>query len=200
MSPLAAVQAGALIGSARSWLRVGTLTLGVLLVLPLLAAAALVAALVPPDGALAWQMPVVAPISQGFGCTAFEREPPSAACPRQTPFFHAGVDLAAPSGTPVRAVGSGVARIPPEPAPGFGYGKHVLLQHGPGLSSRYAHLSAILVAPDAPVTPGQVIGLVGSTGNSSGPHLHFEVLVLGRAVDPLAWLQQRAEGGDALRS
>jgi murein DD-endopeptidase MepM/ murein hydrolase activator NlpD len=165
--------------------------------LPLLAAAGLGAALVPPEQAPAWQMPVVAPVSQGFGCTAFEREPPSGACPPQAPFFHSGVDLAAPSGTPVQAVGRGVARIPPEPDPGSGYGKHVLVEHGPGLSSRYAHLSAILVARGAPVAAGQVIGLVGSTGNSTGPHLHFEIHVLGKAVDPVPWLQRYTEGGDA---
>ncbi len=197
MNPHIGVLAGAQLWSVRSWLRPAAVALGGLLLLPLLAAASLAGALLPRDAQRAWRMPVEASVSQGFGCTAFDREPRGPGCPPQAPFFHAGVDLAAPIGTPVRVVEAGVAHIPPDLGPYVGYGKQVLVEHQAGLSSRYAHLSAILVAPGAAVQAGQVIGLVGSTGSSTGPHLHFEIQVLGRAVDPLAWLQRRAEGGDA---
>lgn len=95
--------------------------------------------------------------------------------------FHAGIDLAAPTGTPVKATGSGqVARA------GWagGYGILVSINHGGAVETRYAHLSAIAVRPGDIVKAGQVIGYVGSTGRSTGPHLHYETRVAGQPTNP----------------
>lgn len=95
---------------------------------------------------------------------------------------HAGVDLAAPIGSPVSASMDGrVARA----AWASGYGLLVTLEHAGGVETRYAHLSSIGVAPGQWVHRGEVIGLVGSTGHSTGPHLHYEVRQAGRAINPL---------------
>lgn len=96
--------------------------------------------------------------------------------------FHGGIDLAAPVGTPVRAARSGVVTL----AGWSGsYGYAVYLDHGDGTETRYAHLSAVLVEVGAVLRQGDTLGLVGSTGASTGPHLHFELRRAGRAVDPL---------------
>ena len=96
--------------------------------------------------------------------------------------MHAGVDLAAPTGTPVQATADGVVT-----SAGWrgGYGILVSLGHGGGVQTRYAHLSAIAVRPGTSVRAGDVIGYVGSTGNSTGPHLHYELRVNGQAVNPM---------------
>ena len=96
---------------------------------------------------------------------------------------HAGIDLAAPLGSPVAASMDGrVARADWV----AGYGLLVTLEHGGGLETRYAHLSRIGVVPGQVVHKGDVLGLVGSTGHSTGPHLHYEVRRNGEAVNPLA--------------
>lgn len=95
---------------------------------------------------------------------------------------HSGVDLAAATGTPVTA-----------PSPGVvvaaqwwgGYGLFVAIDHGKGMQTRYGHLSAVAVAPGQQVKMGQVLGYVGSTGNSTGPHLHYEMRLNGQPLDPL---------------
>ncbi|MEJ2287243.1 MAG: M23 family metallopeptidase, partial [Deinococcales bacterium] len=99
--------------------------------------------------------------------------------------YHAGVDLAAPMGTPVHAARDGVVV-----KAGWGgtYGNVVFLDHGDGTQTRYAHLSRIDVRVGEGVRQGDVLGLVGSTGASTGPHVHFELRFDGRAVDPLAYL------------
>ena len=99
--------------------------------------------------------------------------------------FHSGVDFAAPTGTPVRAAAGG--RVQAVGALG-GYGNRVEVDHGNGLATRYAHLSRIFVKEGQVVTPGQALGAVGSTGRSTGPHLHFEVLRDGQFVDPQRFL------------
>jgi murein DD-endopeptidase MepM/ murein hydrolase activator NlpD len=73
------------------------------------------------------------------------------------------------------------------------YGYAVALDHGDGSETRYAHLSAVLVAAGAVVRQGDVIGLVGSTGASTGPHLHFELRFGAQAVDPLGYLEEGRE-------
>lgn len=102
-----------------------------------------------------------------------------------SPDYHEGVDVSAPAGTPVRAMRPGtVAR-----AGRFrGLGLAVYLDHGNGLVTIYGHLSGISVEAGERVEHRQVIGAVGQTGNATSPHLHFEVLRNGRAVDPVPLL------------
>lgn len=100
--------------------------------------------------------------------------------------FHTGIDLAAPYGTPIAAAKSGQVEVAGWSA--LGYGFHVTLDHGGGVETLYAHLSRIAVRPGEWVEAGQVIGYVGSTGWSTGPHLHFEVRVGGVPQNPLAYL------------
>jgi murein DD-endopeptidase MepM/ murein hydrolase activator NlpD len=97
------------------------------------------------------------------------------------PEFHSGIDLAAAPGTPVMATAGGVVRFAGTAA---GYGESVLLDHGAGVESRYGHLQRVSVRGGQRVERGQLIGLSGNTGRSSGPHLHYEVIVDGRTVDP----------------
>jgi len=99
--------------------------------------------------------------------------------------MHEGIDIAASSGTPVRAAAAGTVIHA-----GWlgGYGNLVVVDHGNGLATAYAHASVILVGVGQQVSQGETVSLVGSTGNSSGPHLHFEVRVSGVAVDPLLYL------------
>jgi murein DD-endopeptidase MepM/ murein hydrolase activator NlpD len=96
--------------------------------------------------------------------------------------FHSGVDLKAAEGDPVGATGAG--RVVFSGRNG-GYGNSVVIEHANGVRTRYAHLSALLVAVGDQVSEGQPIGLAGHTGRATGPHVHYEVLEHGRAVDPL---------------
>lgn len=110
---------------------------------------------------------------------------------RTDPFFgrpalHSGVDLREDYGAPVRATAAGVVTVA---GPQGGYGNLVEVDHGGGLTTRYGHLSAINVAPGQRLTPGAVVGRVGSTGRSTGPHLHYEVRIGGEAVDPSRFLK-----------
>jgi murein DD-endopeptidase MepM/ murein hydrolase activator NlpD len=116
-------------------------------------------------------------ISSGFGV-------------RMDPFtgeqgVHKGVDFAAPAGTDVLAVAAGVVTWA---GPREGYGNLVELEHGKGYSTRYAHNSVILVKVGDEVQRGQAIAQVGSTGRSTGPHVHFEVLHGGVQIDPMAFV------------
>jgi len=104
--------------------------------------------------------------------------------------LHAGVDFAAPAGTPVRAVGAG--RVVSAGWSYPGYGMSVVISHGGGYLTHYAHLSAVSVRTGQSVTPGRQVGREGSTGDSTGPHLHFEVhRGLWNRVEPTAWLRAR---------
>lgn len=98
---------------------------------------------------------------------------------------HAGIDFAVPVGTPVRATGAGVVV---EAGDYFFNGNSVYIDHGQGLVTLYCHLERIEVLPGEPVAAGQRIGLSGNTGRSSGPHLHWTVLLNGAAVDPRLFL------------
>jgi murein DD-endopeptidase MepM/ murein hydrolase activator NlpD len=125
-----------------------------------------------------------ATLTQPFGCTSLEIEPWSSACPSH--HFHSGVDLAAPLDTPIYAATGGVVSIHRERG---GYGLYILVVRDSQVSTLYGHLDWPLVQPGDVVAAGQAIALMGSTGNSTGPHLHFELRIAGVPVDPLPLLE-----------
>src|SRR6516164_9682968 len=110
-----------------------------------------------------------------------------------TPALHTGLDLHGETGDPVRATADGTVT-----AAGWsgGYGRVVDVDHGNGLSTRYGHLSSIAVRVGQSIKTGQIIGKVGSTGRSTGPHLHYETRLKGEAIDPQKFLRagQRLAG------
>jgi murein DD-endopeptidase MepM/ murein hydrolase activator NlpD len=124
--------------------------------------------------------PVAGAIRGGFGV-------------RRNPFggsgseFHKGQDISAPMGTPVIATADGVITIA-----GWqrGYGRVVYIDHGNGLTTRYGHLSRIDVIEGQTIRRGEQLGLVGSTGRSTGPHLHYEVRMNGQPLNPIPYLPQ----------
>jgi len=116
---------------------------------------------------LVW--PLLAPVGDRFG-------------PRGNG-FHAGIDLLAPRGTPVLAAGPGTVTWAGRRA--GGWGRLVVVRHPDGVRTLYAHLASIAVRVDDEVSGGAILGRVGSSGNATGPHLHFEVRVRGAAIDPL---------------
>jgi murein DD-endopeptidase MepM/ murein hydrolase activator NlpD len=121
-------------------------------------------------------------VSQPFGCTGFVFEPARGGCAH----FHSGIDLVAPVGTPVRSILPGVAEVVVAAGYGSGYGIHVLIRHDANTSTMYAHLLAATVRSGQPLAAGGLLGYEGSTGLSTGAHLHFEVHRLGVPVDPVA--------------
>jgi murein DD-endopeptidase MepM/ murein hydrolase activator NlpD len=100
--------------------------------------------------------------------------------------MHAGIDLAAPQGTPVYATADGIVARSEWSG---GYGNLVEVDHGKGIQTRFGHLSRTLVRAGERVKRGQLIALMGSTGRSTGSHLHYEVRIDGRAVNPVPFLQ-----------
>jgi murein DD-endopeptidase MepM/ murein hydrolase activator NlpD len=128
--------------------------------------------------------PVVGETTDGFGG-------------RRDPFggysteFHAGQDIRAERGTPVVVAANGTVVFA-----GWknGYGQMIEVDHGGGLTTRYAHLSKIEVAVGTQTARGQLVGRVGSTGRSTGPHLHYEVRIDGESVNPLAYLPAKDAG------
>ena len=101
-------------------------------------------------------------------------------------WYHMAVDCTNPVGTPIQAAGSGV--VSSVQALGWGYGYHVIVDHGNGLQTLYAHMSGFNVAEGQAVSASQVVGWVGLTGRTSGPHLHFEVRQNGAPVNPFGYL------------
>ena len=128
----------------------------------------------PADGEMQWPLPRYTALSTLFG------EPDAFGRPG-----HRGIDIPAPEGTPILAAHSGTVMIS-----GWNdsYGNTVLLDNGAGLSTRYAHMTATAVSAGEAVAAGQIIGYVGSTGDSTGNHLHFEVKADGALVDPLLYV------------
>lgn len=100
--------------------------------------------------------------------------------------FHQGIDIAAEMGTPIVATADGVVTIAGWNA--GGYGNMVDIDHGSGVSTRYGHASAVVVTVGQRVRRGQIIAYVGSTGHSTGPHLHYEVRLSGQPVNPTSYL------------
>lgn len=125
----------------------------------------------PRDLPFALSWPVIAPVGSPFGPRGYG--------------FHSGVDLVAASGTPVKAAAPGRVSWA---GPRDGWGLLVTLANAAGVRTMYAHLSSIDVQLGEHVADGAVLGLVGATGDATGPHLHFEVRVDGAAVDPLPHL------------
>jgi len=98
---------------------------------------------------------------------------------------HKGIDMAAPSGTPIYATAVGTVDMAQWVG---GYGNFIKIEHGGDLETRYGHLSKLNVRPGQDVKKGDLIGFVGSTGRSTSPHLHYEVRIAGEAVDPTPYL------------
>ena len=118
-------------------------------------------------------MPTIGRITSGFGN-------------RKNPFgkgteFHSGLDIANSSGTKVKAAGSGVVTFA---AYNGGYGRVIIINHGYGYQSVYAHNRKLLVRVGEEIEKGQIIAEMGSTGRSTGPHLHFEVRLNGKSINP----------------
>jgi len=123
-----------------------------------------------------------ATVSQPFGCTSLELEPFDALCPYH--HIHTGIDLAAPLGREVHSATAGIAYV--------GYdamaGNFVAVMTDSSVRILYCHLAAYRVEQGEEVAPGQVLGVVGATGLATGPHVHLQVNVEGRPVDPAAFL------------
>jgi murein DD-endopeptidase MepM/ murein hydrolase activator NlpD len=132
-------------------------------------AAAQAAPSAPSASGMVW--PVSGPVTSGFGWRWGR--------------MHEGIDIGAPTGAPIRAVAAGTVIFA-----GWmdGYGQLVVVDHGGGIATAYAHMSSMASGNGQSVAQGQVIGYVGCTGRCFGSHLHFEVRVGGRAVDPLRYL------------
>jgi len=97
--------------------------------------------------------------------------------------MHAGIDFAAPQGTPIQSTGEG--RVVKAEYDGSGYGRHIIIDHGYGYQTLYGHMSKIDVHVGQKVTKGQRIGLIGTTGTSTAPHLHYEVHYKGTPINPI---------------
>jgi murein DD-endopeptidase MepM/ murein hydrolase activator NlpD len=141
------------------------------------------------QGQLLW--PCAGPITQGFGPTSFSFEFPYVYQGVSYPHFHTGIDIGVGLGTPVAAAADGVVVLAGTNVVGgrvVGYGTYVVIAHGGGLYTLYGHLSRLDVSAGERVRAGQQIGLSGSTGNSTGPHLHFEVRRGVEPVDPMPYL------------
>jgi murein DD-endopeptidase MepM/ murein hydrolase activator NlpD len=122
-------------------------------------------------------------VTQGYGCTDLLLEPHDPECPSR--HFHSGVDLAARSGSVVRAATAGIAHVGFDPD---GAGRYVAVWFDRHTRLLYCHLSAVTVLDGQDVSVGEMVGTVGATGLATGPHLHFEIQVDGRPVDPEQWL------------
>lgn len=123
-----------------------------------------------------------AQISQPFGPSSYWFEPPYGSYPH----FHTGIDLVEPFGSPVLAADDGVVAL--VGSSGSGYGNYVVIAHSGGLDTLYGHLSTALVKVGQSVTQGTAVGLEGSSGKSTGAHLHFELRINQKPVDPKPYL------------
>jgi murein DD-endopeptidase MepM/ murein hydrolase activator NlpD len=105
---------------------------------------------------------------------------------RRRPAMHTGIDFRAPTGQPARATAGGKVV-----SAGYegGYGNLVEIDHGGGITTRFAHLSKIGVKKGQAIAKGDVVGNTGNTGRSTGPHLHYEIRVNGRAIDPMTFIR-----------
>jgi murein DD-endopeptidase MepM/ murein hydrolase activator NlpD len=132
------------------------------------------------DAPMLW--PIMGPITSSFG-------------ERQDPFngegaFHAGVDISASFGQPVRATADGVVLTA---GLASGYGREIMIDHGNGMQTLYGHLSGFAITTGEQVKIGQIIGYVGTSGRSTGPHLHYEVRIRNVPVNPHKYLRETME-------
>jgi murein DD-endopeptidase MepM/ murein hydrolase activator NlpD len=123
--------------------------------------------------------PVVGPITSSFG----EREDPF----NGEGAFHAGIDISSTFGQPVRAAADGMVLTA---GLASGYGREILVDHGNGIQTLYGHLSGFAITPGEQVKRGQIIGYVGTSGRSTGPHLHYEVRIRNTPVNPHKYLRE----------
>lgn len=141
---------------------------------------------------LTFHAPVNGYIAQPFGPTAFSLEPPVTYGGVFYPHFHTGLDIDAPFDTPVLAAAGGVVILATSSIDTAGhlagYGNYVVIGHGGGFMTLYGHLDRLLVSPGQIVQQGQEIGLLGSTGWSTGPHVHFEIRKNGAYTDPYPYV------------
>ena len=133
---------------------------------------------------LGW--PVEGKFSSGFGMRVHPRT--------GSKIFHSGMDFSAPNGTPVHVTADGIVSFADWSK---GNGKIVVVEHGQGFSTVYAHNSRIDVKPGQTVKRGQVIAATGATGNATGPHVHYEVWKNGNYVNPAKFIGEHSEGHDA---
>jgi len=124
-------------------------------------------------------------LTQPFGPTTFTLEPPLG----QYRHFHTGIDIAAASGTPVLAAADGLVVAVQHTS--VGYGNYVIVAHGSGYFTLYAHLADTQVVDGQHVLRGQLVGHEGATGLATGPHLHFELRYNGAVIDPMSYLPPR---------
>jgi len=139
------------------------------------------------SGAVRWPFPDVVPISDGWGY----RPSPCIGCSS----YHRGVDFTPGVSAPILAIADGVVSL--SSADAYGFGTHVFIEHevdGATVTSAYAHMQAgsTPLREGDVVKVGDLVGLVGTTGASTGPHLHFEIRLEGEQVDPFAWLTAHA--------
>ena len=140
-----------------------------------------------PSGSIQWPFAVAVPISSGFGA----RSAPCGGCSS----YHEGLDFVPGAGAPIQSIADGVVSL--VEVSNSAYGNHVVVDHtinGQRVQSVYAHMryGSIRVAEGQHVSVGDILGLVGNTGESTGPHLHLEIHLDGVPVDPFAWLKANA--------
>lgn len=181
--PIGALRLGLFAWAERQWIAkfaiaIGAAVLAVPVVLGLMVTTAVANLPIPGGPAVkpmaGWQL------SQPFGCTGFAYEPRFGDCAH----FHSGIDLVGPAGGGVYSVLPGLVEVQPPSGFGGGYGVHVLVHHDGATLTLYAHLLTATVVTGQSVIAGALIGYEGSTGLSTGPHLHFEVRRAGVPVDP----------------
>lgn len=133
------------------------------------------------------QKPVLPPIARGTGQFSW---PANGEITQYAFYWHKGaIDIAIPQKTPIHAADDGTVKYVERLT--TGYGTHVIIEHGDGLTSLYAHLSEVQVVQGQGIRKGDILGLSGSTGRSTGPHLHFEVRKNGVPIDPMTLLPSR---------
>jgi len=130
--------------------------------------------------------PVLGRITASFG----ERADPFN---RDEGEFHTGVDIAAPAGSPIHATGDGIVHTAQAEN---GYGNAVVIDHGYGFQTLYGHMSSFIVTAGQHVDKGQVIGYVGVTGRTTGPHVHYEIRINNTPINPHKYLEASLVGGD----